>query len=625
MMHYCLSPISLLFLGGLCYYIALPPLNIAPLALAVPICWGIAIKNSAVCRLPSAVFIMAMLFWLASIWWVTCPHTLLWLGLLALSATLSGLWLLFFISTRVAVHRFHIPLLVAMPICWIGTEYIRCHLFGGFSFCALEHAFYQYPACIQLASIGGSMLVGGAIMLIGAAILPLCELCVSFVSFVLKFYHKGHEDFTEDTEKKYNRSIDNSFRTLPLLFILPSVLIVTLFYMAQNDDDRVGYSIVALQGNKQIHLHSDIDKARTEANETFEQFVNLTYQTIHGLKQTGSPLPDVIIFPETVCPIPALAFEGTVKPADVDLTDEEATDWERQFRGFVQQIETPVILGLSTLVFKDSPDKPMRLNSALLVEPTPPTQSAALLCRYDKMHLVMFGEYIPFAEYLPEDFILRSLCPEAHHGNTPVAMPIGQGRLNLKSAENTTIPAKAGIQTRHPCEGRGLDVWHEHQSLDPCLRRGDGKIEASVNICFESSVSHLIRSQILTLRRAGHNPQVLINMSNDGWFRFSQEIEQHLATHVFRAVENRMYYIAATNGGYSVIIDPQGNIVSKGKRGAVEAVSGTIYVSESQPTTIYQRYGDWYALAFAIGVLALVAINIRAAIIRLRKHKEPEV
>jgi apolipoprotein N-acyltransferase len=376
---------------------------------------------------------------------------------------------------------------------------------------------------------------------------------------------------------------------LPLFFVLLLVLFISFFVALTRivpNNNGVGYTIIALQGDKQVHLHSDSEKAIAEANDTFKQYRELTRQTIRKLKQTGSPLPDVIIFPETVCPIPVLAFTGTVKPTEVYLpeeqrymTEEQATEGERQYRGFVQQIETPVIFGLSTFVFKDNPDKPRRLNSALLVAPTPPTQSAALLYRYDKMHLVMFGEYIPFAEYLPEDFILRSLCPEANRGHKPIAMPIGQGR--------------------------------------------DGKtFEASVNICFESSVSHLLRNQVLTLRRAGHNPQVLVNMSNCGWFWYSHQIEQHLATHVFRAVENRMYYITATNGGYSAIIDPAGNIVSIGKRGEVEAVLGTIWVGENSPLTIYQRFGDGYALAFAIGVLVLTAINIRAAIIRLRESKQ---
>jgi apolipoprotein N-acyltransferase len=576
-----IAPSSLfwLFLGALCYYVALPPLNIPVFAFAVPICWGIVIRKERGGVSPPVsptirwywVYLAANLFWLASIWWIACPHPLTALGLLAMSAYLSLYWVFFFMSARVAVHRFHIPLLVAMPICWIGCEYLRCHVLGGFSFCALEHAFYRYPACIQLASIGGSMLVGGAIMFIGAA-------CLS-AFFALPLRSLRLNSFTAKDAKKAQSSqffkpgyfinivpfLALAFFILPLFFVSFISFFVTLTRTVPSNDG-VGYSIVALQGNRQIY----IDSAPEEVVKTTQQFIDLTTQCVDDLKQKGESLPDLIVFPETVCHVPVLLFKGTVKPADFGLTEEEATEWERQFRGFVQQIETPVIFGLSTYIYKDDPDKPIRLNSALLVEPQRGDKPGNIY-RYDKMHLVMFGEYIPFAEYLPDDFILRTLCPEAEHGKKPVAFPIGQGREDGKT------------------------------------------VEASVNICFESSVSHLIRNQILTLRKEGHDPRVLINLSNDGWFRFSHEIEQHLATHVFRAVENRMWYVAATNGGYSAIISPYGTIVHVGKRGGAEAIVGLIDISQSEmhELTFYQRYGDWYALPFAIGVLVLTGIAFR--------------
>ena len=549
------SPLLCLILGALCYYAALPPLNIALLALAVPICWGIVIRRQTTdgdrtnekkskttfCRLPSlcsrlsvAVYLTAFLFWLASIWWIACPHPLTSLGLLALSAYLSLYWLLFFVSARVAVHHFHIPLLVAMPVCWIGCEYLRCRILGGFSFCALEHALYLYPSLIQFAAIGGSTFVGGIIMLIGAACvtcfhIPQLHCKVGYVVFVL----------------------------VPLLLCFPLIGIVRM------SENSIGthYSAVALQGNKPVRLNPEPGAA----DETFRQFIDLIYQTVNERTQAGRGKPDVFIFPETVCPIPVLAFEGTVTPADVGLTDEEAADWERWLRGFVQQIDTSMIFGLSTFVFQDDPDKPRRLNSALLVQPQRGEELGKVL-RYDKMHLVMFGEYIPFADYLPDNFILRTLCPEAHHGNTPVVFPIGQGS----------------------------DV-----------------VEASMSICFESSVSHLIRRQVLTLRKQGRDPRVLVNLSNVGWFWFSQQIEQHLATHVFRAVENRMWYVTATNGGFSATISPYGKIQAIGKRGAAESVAGTVSVNlnEAPPTTIYHIIGDWYALPCAVVVLVLAGVG----------------
>jgi len=584
------SPLFWLFLGTLCYYIALPPLNIPVFAFAVPICWGIALRQNkvgnrspsdcvgdsrqepppitppstvpvrstaryrpAVGNLPLRwywMYLAANLFWLSSIWWIACPHPLTALGLLAMSAVLSLYWVLFFVATSVAVHRFRVPLLVAMPICWIGCEYLRCHILGGFSFCALEHAFYQYPILIEAASIGGSLLVGGIVMFLGAVFLTCFYLSgrwrIAYLAFFL---------------------VPSMY--LFLFFCFIRILTCPIHFFDGKYDDF--FKIVALQGDRQIRLNSE----PKEVDANFRQYTDLTYQTICEEKQIQQAnewysMPDLIVFPETVVPISVLVFEGTVKPADVNLTDEEATQWEYWFRQFVQQVETPVIFGLSTIMFNEDPDKPMRLNSALLVEPQRGDVTGNIY-RYDKMHLVMFGEYIPFAEYLPDDFILRTLCPEAYHGNKPVAFPIGQGRGE-------------GSEDRKP-------------------------LTASINICFESSVAHLIRNQIVTLRKEGHDPRVLINLSNDGWFRFSQQIEQHLATHVFRAVENGMYYVAATNGGYAAIINPWGQIEHLGKRGEVEAVIGNVYVRKHHDT-IYQRYGDWYALLFAIIVLGLAIFDV---------------
>ena len=538
-----------LFLGALCYYVALPPLNIAALALAVPICWGIFILAQERGGVSPPVrwywvYLAAFLFWFASIWWIACPHPLTSIGLLALAAYLSLYWVLFFIAIRVAVHRFHIPLFVAMPVCWIGTEYWRCNVvLGGFSFCSLEHALYLYPACIQLASIGGGLLVGGGIVLCGALIASV-------------FFQRNAE------------AAVHCVIAAILVFVFPvSMMGYGLIEKEKKIREKFGEklscaSIVALQGDRQVRLNSTPE----ENNATFKQYIDLTYQA-------ANKKPDLIILPETVCPIPVLLFEGSVAPADLDLTGEEATEWERWFRQFVDQIDTPVVFGLSTLIFKDNSEKPLRLNSALLVQPQRGDELGKIV-RYDKMHPVMFGEYVPFAKYLPDDFILRTLCPEAHAGNKPVAFPIGWAGQGSKERKT---------------------------------------VMASVNICFESSVAPLIRRNVLELRKQGHDPRVLINISNVGWFWFSQQIEQHLATHVFRAVENRMWYVTATNGGFSAIISPTGIIESIGKRGEAEAVSGTVLVDlqKEHSLTFYQKYGDWYALLFGLIVLGLAIEGVR--------------
>jgi apolipoprotein N-acyltransferase len=519
----------MLVLGAVCYFAALPPLGLGLAAFLVPICWYFVIDRPEPIKL-RWVYLSALLFWIASIWWIACPHPLTSLGLVALAAYLSIYWVLFFATSGIAVRRLHLPASFAIPVCWVGCEFLRFHLLGGFSFCALEHALYRFPVLIQMASFGGEYLVGGLMMFFG-----------SIAAGIIK------ESWKNDNKSgKFKRIF---IRLIIAFGVLQFVAAQSIFRLPSPPYPSP-LRIAALQGNIPVSLNPEPDYAR----KTFRQFADLSFQAVTEAKKIGKPL-DLIVFPETVCPINALYFNGSTKPSDLGWTDEEAAEWENQLRAFVQQLDTPVLFGLSAFVFENNTD-PKRLNSALLVEP-----KTDEMYRYDKVHLVMFGEYIPFSEYLPDNFFLKTLCQEAGRGNEPVAFPLVE-----------------------------LGVNHYFY--------------ASVNICFESSIPHLIRNQIKTLKKQRKEPSVLINISNDGWFWFSQQIDQHLATHVFRAVENRRPYVSATNGGFSVFIDPYGNIKQIGKRGAAEAVVGEVQGYSITP--LYHHFGWMFpipCMAFALFLL----------------------
>ena len=75
---------------------------------------------------------------------------------------------------------------------------------------------------------------------------------------------------------------------------------------------------------------------------------------------------------------------------------------------------------------------------------------------------------------------------------------------------------------------------------------------------------HVIRNQLVALRQEGHEPQILVNVTNDGWFWGSSELEQHLACGVFRTVECRRPMVIAANTGISASIDGDGRILAEG-------------------------------------------------------------
>ena len=179
--------------------------------------------------------------------------------------------------------------------------------------------------------------------------------------------------------------------------------------------------------------------------------------------------------------------------------------------------------------------------------------------QYHKQRLVPFGEYVPLADYLPWiGRVLESLCAAATPGETPKAFEI------------------------------------------------DG-LRVAPNICFESVIPHVIRRQVNELARAGEEPDVLVNLTNDGWFWGSSELDMHLICGVFRAVECRKPFLIAANTGFSAWIDGNGRIVAQGPRRA----TGTILaeVAPDPRDSWYLRHGDWLAGLCLLGCLVCAVVG----------------
>ncbi len=188
---------------------------------------------------------------------------------------------------------------------------------------------------------------------------------------------------------------------------------------------------------------------------------------------------------------------------------------------------------------------------------------------YDKMHRVMFGEYIPLAKWLP--FLYRI---------TPVT--------------------------------GGIEPGYGPASLE------QGGVLYAPNICYETVLPHVIRRQMTELTRQGKIPDVLVNLTNDAWFWGSSELEMHLACGIFRAVEMRTPLVVAANGGLSAVIDSRGRVrkVTKRLQTAFLLADLTLPVRRTTAPSYYAAAGDW----FAIGCLLFcVTFGLRNAISSRRK------
>ncbi|MGZ8940088.1 MAG: apolipoprotein N-acyltransferase, partial [Limisphaerales bacterium] len=202
-------------------------------------------------------------------------------------------------------------------------------------------------------------------------------------------------------------------------------------------------------------------------------------------------------------------------------------------------------------------------NSAFSISP-----DGELTGIYKKRQLVIFGEYTPFVKQLP---FLRKISPAGEGGFTPGIKPIP---FNLES----------------------LGVL------------------ASVLICFEDTFPHLVREYVEP------NTDILVNLTNNGWFGESAAQWQHAATAIFRAVENRIPLVRCANNGLTCWVDPIGNIHeiyfpdSKDiyKAGFKLAEVPVLGPGEFRTLTFYTRHGDifgWTCLALAVANLAALYIR----------------
>jgi apolipoprotein N-acyltransferase len=212
-------------------------------------------------------------------------------------------------------------------------------------------------------------------------------------------------------------------------------------------------------------------------------------------------------------------------------------------RGF----STPLLFG--ALTQRENPDSPSQrhpgtdlLNTAILLD-----AEGRVLGMYDKVYLLVFGEYIPFGDWFP---VFYRWLPEA-------------GDLT---------------------PGEGVEV----------LRLGDHRL--GVMICYEDILPAFIR------RVAEHDPHVLINITNDAWFGETSEPYLHLALAVFRTVEARVPLVRSTNTGVSAFVDPVGRITAQTSLQEAEILIQDVPMMDGG--TPYQLLGDWPAyLCFAALVL----------------------
>ena len=294
-------------------------------------------------------------------------------------------------------------------------------------------------------------------------------------------------------------------------------------------------------------IQSSIDtilKPKT-AEETQNEFFNRCDLT-HSARLVSKKL-DLIVWPES-------SFPYGLVLSDVDATyttdffrERQVMAWESA-TGYPAQFGDAVPLLVGSLT--SDPKAETAYNSALLFD-----ERGAVSDAYHKNHLVMFGEYFPFVQSIPfvKEFV------------------------------------------------KGFSSWNA--GTEPKRLKIAGVFVAP-NICFESTVPHFIRNQVNALEESGEEIDVLVNVTNDGWFFGTSCLDLHFACNTLRAVEMRKPMLVSANTGLSGHIDEFGRHVKVGPRREEAELICDVRVPLPE-TTVYRRWGAW--LPFAMGWVTFLA------------------
>jgi apolipoprotein N-acyltransferase len=260
--------------------------------------------------------------------------------------------------------------------------------------------------------------------------------------------------------------------------------------------------------------------------QTLRDLTELTAKSTVG----SSSAVDLVVWPESPAP-----FFTTDAPFRQSISDMARTTKTWTVAGSIGSTQPPT-----------KTDAPL-WNSAALISPT-----GDWTARYDKVHLVPFGEYLPFPSLFS---FAGGLTQEV-------------GRFERGTSRT---PLDAG--------GEKLGVF----------------------ICYESVFPDEVR------QFAAQGAQVFVNISNDGWYGDSGAYAQHLNQTRMRAIENDRWLLSATDTGVTASIDPWGRVVARIPRKERAALVAPYALTSV--TTFYARHGDWFAYVCAI--ISLGALLVR--------------
>lgn len=479
---------ALALLSGILLILIFPQWNIKEFAWIslVPLLWAVQGKKAYKGFLLGSL--SGFVFNLGLVYWVTVSMTTygkLPMVLSVLVLILFALYLSMFVSLPVCCSCYveekqGIEIAHTLPFFWIASEQVRSWFLTGFPWESLGYSQFTVLPVIQIADITGVYGVSFLLVMVNCTVFSL------LVSLI------------------YKRAI--SYKKMVVAFML---LIISLGYgwvrlSLVKQDQGVAIKVALIQGN----IPQDVKWDPAFLDKTMEIYSRLTMKT-------APQKPELIIWPEAATPF----YFQSEKP------------YQEQVATLMSKTGAYLLLG--SPAWERTADSMQYFNSAFLVSPDGRIQG-----RYDKIHLVPYGEYVPLKQFFP--FIEKMV----------------EGIGDFSSGKETAV-----------------------------LHFPGGAF--GTLICYEIIFPDLVR------KFAKNGATFLVNITNDAWFGRTAAPYQHLSMAVLRAVENRRPVARAANTGISAFIDADGSIMQSTDLFTPAAITGIIL--KRTVKTFYTWYGDVFA------------------------------
>lgn len=475
----------------------------------------------------SLAWLSGLICFVPALQWMRVAHDTMFYSWLCLAWYCSWYFLFALWLLRRLDRRTGWPLTLTVPLVWTALEFLRSNFAGGFAWYLLGHTQHDFLPAIQIADLAG---VAGVTFLVAAV-----------------------NGLIAETISPRGGSLRRQW-----IGVGAGLLGVFAYggWQLWQAEFTNGPRVALLQANIPQSMRNDAFLKEVRQAASVGSLDDITDRMV--ARAIGDGRPDLVIWPETTFPKEWRALSPEA-PASHERAAFKAdlADIEAYFRTFAGNIGTNALLGLNSYVF-GADGIARRYNSALLTTPM-----QGVVARYDKMHLVPFGEYVPLRDTIP---LLAKLTPYDFE-------------YNLVAGEK---PTRFRIMTH---DGRTFTF--------------------GALICYEDSDAPLAR----TYARSGDGPPVdfLVNLSNDGWFMGTSEHEEHLAVSRFRAIETRRSLVRAVNMGISAVIDGNGRVVAlpaeswRNSKGIEAIVKATVPIDTRM--SLYAYGGDWLPWACWIAVV----------------------